>query len=374
MPSLNQRGVIQFVVLLLLLGGVAAGLVLIKNPAIFDPRASQRSPVPEVSFSLEAYNKPYDKVEYKVGEEGRIDLYFRSDLDEANLLVAKLKFPADLIEVTKLDHAGTETVISSWTEEHFDNATGEISLVGGIPAPGFKTTIGGFNPLMSRIHFKVKAKGTATIDFMEGSAIYRNSDNTNILVTKRPITLSSGGISELPPDSGEGKCKEDKDCGVGKRCEQQSCPQPMVVCPPGTDQTLCQLKECPKTCVDDTNAKECVSDRQCPAGYLCDRGQPISRIDDQGNVMTGDPMGICRPKPKPSPTPPDTGNTGDGNKDGKIDLVDLSVLLSDFNKEKGFRVGVDLNGDGKINTFDFALMRNLLIEKGIIKGTNSPLP
>ncbi len=63
---------------------------------------------------------------------------------------------------------------------------------------------------------------------------------------------------------------------------------------------------------------------------------------------------------------PSKGN-GDGNKDGKIDLADLSVLLTDFDKGN-FRVEIDLNGDGKINTFDFSLLKNLLIEKKVIKG------
>lgn len=65
--------------------------------------------------------------------------------------------------------------------------------------------------------------------------------------------------------------------------------------------------------------------------------------------------------------PPQAGN-GDGNSDGKVDLADLSILLADFNKSGEVRIGVDLNGDGSINTFDFSLMRDLLIQKGVIKG------
>jgi hypothetical protein len=79
---------------------------------------------------------------------------------------------------------------------------------------------------------------------------------------------------------------------------------------------------------------------------------------------------IRPPTPTPTPTPAATPipGLGDGNGDGKIDLTDLSILLSDFNKTSGFRTGIDLNKDGKINTFDFSLMRNLLIQKGIIRG------
>lgn len=75
----------------------------------------------------------------------------------------------------------------------------------------------------------------------------------------------------------------------------------------------------------------------------------------------------CIPVPQPSTIPSPTTVSGDGNSDGKVDLADLSALLSDFNKSGGVRTGIDLNGDGIINSFDFSLMRDLLIQKGIIK-------
>ena len=49
-------------------------------------------------------------------------------------------------------------------------------------------------------------------------------------------------------------------------------------------------------------------------------------------------------------------------------FIFLTMLLSDFNKEQGFREPVDMNGDKKINTFDFALMRKTLLQNGVIKG------
>ena len=61
-------------------------------------------------------------------------------------------------------------------------------------------------------------------------------------------------------------------------------------------------------------------------------------------------------------------STGDGNNDGNVNLIDLSILLSDFNKTGNIRNGIDMNGDGVINTFDFGLMRNLLVQKGVIRG------
>ncbi|MBI2334714.1 right-handed parallel beta-helix repeat-containing protein [Candidatus Daviesbacteria bacterium] len=78
------------------------------------------------------------------------------------------------------------------------------------------------------------------------------------------------------------------------------------------------------------------------------------------------------PTPVPLPTPtvvptPIPANKGDGNYDGRINLEDMSVLLTDFNKEQGYREPIDMNDDKKINTFDFSLHRKLLLELGVIK-------
>ena len=65
------------------------------------------------------------------------------------------------------------------------------------------------------------------------------------------------------------------------------------------------------------------------------------------------------------------GNKGDGNKDGKINLIDMSVLHTDWKPDldiqKIIREGIDMNDDKLINTFDFGLHRNLLIKLGVIK-------
>ncbi len=45
----------------------------------------------------------------------------------------------------------------------------------------------------------------------------------------------------------------------------------------------------------------------------------------------------------------------------------MSVLMTDFNKEKGFREPIDMNDDKKINSFDFSLMRKQLIDLKVIR-------
>lgn len=173
---------------------------------------------------------------------------------------------------------GVVFFIKNWIEEYFDNEKGEISLVGGVPDPGYQTKQGQPAGLMATIYFRAKKAGAeAEIKFTDDTAVFRNSDNQNIITTKNGITVSTGRVIPTPTP-------------------------------------------------------------------------------------------ITSPTPTPIPTPtgtPFSSGKGDGNGDGKTDLIDISVLLSKFNKaDKG---GIDMNNDGKINSFDLALLRKLLTQTGVIR-------
>ena len=367
--------------------------------------------------------------------------------------------------------------IANWVEKYFNNGEGTISLIGGVPNPGFQTvTDGKPSPIMATIIFKTKKVGQGTISFDNASAIYRNLDNTNILTTKR-----NSDFEVIKSNT----CQKDSDCEDGQSCQAVDCPRIMAPCSPEggcPSQPPCSLTS---ICVPNEN-RFCQNDSQCPSGWKCELeptpspcipGSPGSLECD---AQPAPPMSICRPpqkpvpsvlpspcqfwesfcrsenackplwescpteilpSPKPSPTqlcsvcnaditkngavngqdisfwnfcqgkPLSTSNDigscsnadinqdgvvdntdltciqsnlfqscpstspapsgkpvekGDGNGDGKIDLVDLSVLFSQFNKH--IKGAVDMNGDGVINTFDFAILRKLLIEKKVIRG------
>lgn len=277
MPGLNQRGVIHLLLLLILVAGIIAGVYLVTqgNPLKLFSRASVSGPIsPQTSFTLTPSTCP--KEGCMIGMEIPVKVVVRSDIDSANLFAAKINFDKNLLSVASIK-VGREgeiedywpTFITNWIERFSDNATGQISLVGGVPAPGYQTNISQPASTMATIFFKAKAKGIANITFANDSAIYRNSDNINILGPKNNTTLT-----------------------------------------------------------------------------IVDKITPSAPIPACSNIK----------------------GSGDGNGDGKINLADLSILLSDFNKTSGFKPGIDLNGDCKINTLDFSLMRNLLIQNGLIKG------
>ncbi len=64
------------------------------------------------------------------------------------------------------------------------------------------------------------------------------------------------------------------------------------------------------------------------------------------------PTATATPVPSPTPTP-STGLAGDINSDGKVNIFDLSILLSNWGKTTA---NCDLNKDGTVNVFDLSVL------------------
>lgn len=195
MPN-HQKGFVNILFLLLLLAGIALGVYLVQQKTnIFSKAAILKPSGPETSFSLVGQDECSGlfcalrlQKGIQVEEEFIVQVFARSDIDEANLFKAQIKFPKDLIEVLNIN---TDTgFITNWVEQTHDNNEGVISLVGGVPAPGFKTIQGQDSALVAAITFKTRGMGKGTLEFTDESAIYRNTDNENILSIKRPLDLN----------------------------------------------------------------------------------------------------------------------------------------------------------------------------------------
>ncbi len=362
-PPAGRQGFAHILLLILLLAGIALGVYLVQqktnlfpkaffppSPPVIEPTTSfalspsfTKLPDPVPLFQSEEFssissvaNPIQIKLSYEVGDIVPVALLVRSDIDETNLFVAKLKFDKDLLEVVSVKlpdiPVNSQSPISSlsfiknWVEQNFDNSNGSISLVGGVPAPGYKTnTVDQPGGLMTMILFKAKKAGSTSISFTDESAIYRNTDNQNILINKVDAivsikeTESCAAIITSAKDPGTGECKDfPTPCDVPEGWEKMDkCEGPPPSCEPRP------------ACLDAT--------------------PPC--------LMPEPPGGWCLPS---------SIKIGDGNKDGKIDLVDMSVLLSWFNKT-GYLPPIDMNDDGVVNTFDFSLHRKVLLELGVIK-------
>lgn len=325
--SSNKKTIVVLIGLVVLVAAVALTVYLVQQKQIFKPKAYETPPVsgPETSLTLAAPDN-----NFPVGNKIRVSVLVRSDIDAANLFVSKIKFPINLLQAisieteplsciqvvtracsptqpvvcqdfptpcdvpsgwtvpettvsSKLQQAKQNSItsnyfIKNWTEKYFDNQRGIISLVGEVPSPGWQSRVGEPSGLMADIIFVAKASGSATIAFDAGSAIYRNSDNRNILSIKRDLSLTLGN--------------------------------PVVTVIPPTPTT-----------------------------------------------------GPLTPRPTLRPV------NGDINQDGKIDLTDLSILLSRWGRTGAEADRADLNQDGVVNTIDRSLLINILIKEGIIRQT-----
>ncbi len=262
-----------------------------------------------------------------VGQEFNVPVYARSDIENSNVFAAKINFPANLLEVVSVND--DSSFITSWVEQFYDNQTGQLSLVGGVPNPGYKTN--NSDAVMAIVRFKAKAAGTALIDMTSQSQIFSNATNQNILQKTQDVSFTISG-------------------GTG------ASPSPV----------------------------SCQSNSQCPTGYYCQAGTAVCQ-DQPGGQCTI--FGTCLPnssKPSPSIAPevspsPSAGASaspncatlkGDGNADCVVNLTDLSIMLSNFSATNPVPAGkqlLDFNNDNRINTFDFSRMADKLFELGVIK-------
>ena len=223
MPHLNsQKGFAHVIVLLLLVTGLGVGLYLVSNPTVFKPKADVIiNYIPETNFSL-SQDTP---TVHQVGQEFQVKLLVRSDTDPANLFTAKLGFPAKYLSVSRVDT--TNSFVKNWVENRFDNNIGTISLIGGVPTPGIGTKVGSSSALMATITFKANnptfSAGQEQILITSDSAIYRNTDNANIIGKSKglyfgvvaAVLAKEGAYCNLP---GYESSSNDPNCETGLIC------------------------------------------------------------------------------------------------------------------------------------------------------------
>jgi hypothetical protein len=107
-----------------------------------------------------------------------------SENQEINTAQATVSFPANLLEVTKIDHIGS--VFSFWLQEPiFDNAKGSISFVGGSTS-GFN----GASLKLMQISFKVKGSGTGRLGITDGAITASDGTGSNVYTTSKGLDIN----------------------------------------------------------------------------------------------------------------------------------------------------------------------------------------
>jgi len=131
------------------------------------------------SFNLNA-----DKTALVIGDTLNVDIHTDSEGSGVNAFQVTLSFPADILEVQKLDK--TDSVVNFWLQEPaFSNASGQVTFIGG-STNGFS----GQSLQILRINFKVKGSGQANLSFTDGAITASDGSGTNVLSKMNGLQLN----------------------------------------------------------------------------------------------------------------------------------------------------------------------------------------
>lgn len=395
-PALSKKSIFSVLGLLVLFLGLPLGVYLsISQTNLFSKAAVIAPPAsPQASFSLET-----PKVSVGTGEDFPVTILVRSDIDHANLFVAKVNFPANMLVVETVATgsaqfgSSNQGMIQKWVETTVDNDTGQISLVGGVANPGFKTDIGNSKKaILTTIIFKAKTPGRAVLSIDSSSAIFRNSDQQNILQTKQGLTINIVGnpITESNSASSSAGLNSDSNIAVlypnGGENISYFNPTDIKWNAPEADLVNIGLilngEFLGQIASNIANNGQYTWNPQdtLPIGFInpYNTFQIEVSADEDGQVVSGQsngPFGITTSKDVNSEATASTQflstsieEASDVNHDGKVNLTDLSLLFSNYNKQlNSSNKMIDLNQDGGVNDIDLWYLMNFLIKNSVIK-------
>ena len=133
---------------------------------------------------------------YAVGNTFSASILISSADQSMNAASGAVSFPPDKLEVASVSKTGS--VFTLWVQEpSFSNSAGAVTFEGIVLNPGFM----GANGKAVTINFKVKAAGSAVLNFSSGSALANDGKGTNILASLGNAQFSFGGSAQ--PGAGE---------------------------------------------------------------------------------------------------------------------------------------------------------------------------
>ncbi|MHB8107233.1 MAG: stalk domain-containing protein [Candidatus Cryosericum sp.] len=112
----------------------------------------------------------------RIGQSFHVSVLVDTGGEVINAVEADLTFPASLLEVTSVD-ASSGSFLPIVVEKSYNNTSGHIRIVGGVPTPGFTSGSG----RVAGITFRARTAGLAKVSFDGTSKLMRNDDNINVL-------------------------------------------------------------------------------------------------------------------------------------------------------------------------------------------------
>ncbi|MDD5551684.1 MAG: cohesin domain-containing protein [Candidatus Pacebacteria bacterium] len=129
-----------------------------------------------------------------VGSTFDVDIILDTKNQYINAIQVDLRFPQDKIQI--VEPFSGKSIIQIWTSPpDYSNIDGTLSLRGGIPNPGIKTSSG----LIFKVKFRAKSPGEANLYFSGSSKILLNDGKG----TELPISTVGGKYTiKIPPPKG----------------------------------------------------------------------------------------------------------------------------------------------------------------------------
>jgi hypothetical protein len=414
-PNSLPKFILSLVSIFIMVLAIPVGVYLVGQRTHFWPQADtpvQKIEVGETGFTVRNLpNQASDSAKLTV------QVLARSDNDAANLFATRVNFPAEKLEVESIATSSAtpsleKDLAKKWIEADFNNQTGELNLIAGVPNPGVKT-----DPKVSyslaTIVFKVKVGGSATFHLDPDSAIFNNENNKKLEITKNDLTV------DLPNQpvvcQSRPACLDSRpSCKIAEPVEGW-CPKPSptpssrfvkFVTQPATLSLIAPLGG--ETISFNNfsqirwNAQGLDKNANLSINLILN-GQKLGRIASPSASLgqyTWKPSDVLLPALL---TPTNTFGVeietqaqngqilqdqskgpfvitlkdasleasqaanlaqrgGDANNDGVIGLTDLSIILSSYGKTSNVDLGVDLNGDGVVNDVDLYLFKGVLLK------------
>ena len=320
-----------------------------ENNILFDFSPAQIAPGPnEAVFFFDPGSGDYQK-----GNSFSVDLKVNSSVGITSVK-AYLNFPTSYLSVSSIETGGS--VFTSWWENAYNNTTGKIQLQASLPSPGY-SGIG----LIARITFLAKNAGSADLSH-DSSSLALKPDDANILnlikSTGGSFTIVDSPSDIIPPVRSNGQPTGSLSYNTTQATLSLA-----------TNETAaCKYSTASGLAYDSMTNNFTVTGgtlHSTVIGGLSSGNSYnyyIRCMDDAGNKNTNDytvSFSVASPSSGSggdSSAPPGTPQPdliGDFNKDGKVNIFDLSIMLSNWKTNKA---EYDLKKDGKIDIFDLSIL------------------
>jgi len=133
---------------------------------------------------------------YNIGDTLSVNVYISSADQAANAASGVISFPQDKLEVTSLSKSGS--IFALWVQEpSFSNTLGNINFEGVVLNPGFTGATG----KIITVNFKIKAGGSAILNFSSSSVLANDGKGTNILASLGNAQFNLGGVGPAVPEA-----------------------------------------------------------------------------------------------------------------------------------------------------------------------------